>query len=129
MGFLVHREKPCHPSSLYLHLAISQMHDLEDKGPKLFWHQTGFVEDNFLTDGGGGGQMFQVVMRVMESNGEQQMTLCPLLTSRCVAQFLAGCRPVLAGLGMPALGDLDIVCDGTYHFSTVHIGKCSCEPS
>ena len=26
MGYLVHREKPCHPSSLYLHLAITQMH-------------------------------------------------------------------------------------------------------
>ena len=87
------------------------------------------MEDNFSTDGGADVSGGNVSDGEQWGAADEASLACPPLTSRCVAQFLAGCRPVLAGLGTPALGDLDIVCGETYHFSTVHIGKCSCEPS
>ena len=45
--------------------------------PNILAPGTGFVEDNFSTEGGGRG-IVQAVMRAMGSDGEQHVKLCSL---------------------------------------------------
>ena len=70
--------------------------------PHLFG--TGFVEDDFSTDGGGWGAGGGSGSN--ESNGERQMKLrllAPPLTSCCAARFLTGCG--LLPVRGPGIGD------------------------
>ena len=52
---------------------------------------TGFVEDNFSMEGGGG--MVQAVMQAM-GNSDEASLAGPPLTSCCAARFLTGCGMV-----------------------------------
>ena len=51
---------------------------LGQRSPTFLAPETGFVEDTFSMDGGGGGGRVQAVMWAMGSNGERQMKLCSL---------------------------------------------------
>ena len=57
----------------YIHM---KKHHLKQQSPTFLAPGTGFVEDNFSTDGVGRGRgMVHAVMRAVGSNGEQQMKL------------------------------------------------------
>ena len=90
---------------------------LRQRSPTFLAPGTGFVEDNFSTDLGGGGV-------AMVQAADEALLACPLLTSCCAAQFLRGQSP---GVGDPCSKVLSYMIllntSQRWLFDLFHLGK------